>query len=148
MPTAVTSYHVDAETCASGTGTIRTKATDLAFDASPRQGDELPGPADLLTAAFAACMLKNVQRMAQLMPFSFSTARIVVDAHRQDSPPRMDRIRYRLEVVTDEPPERVELLHRNVRKHGTITNTLAAVCDVEGEIVAVCRDRRTDVARV
>ena len=137
MATAVTSYHVDAQTGASGMGTIRTKATDMAFDASPGQGNTLPGPADLLTAAFAACMLKNVQRMAELMPFSFSTARIAVDAHRQDSPPRMDRIRYRLEVATDEPPERVERLHRNVRKYGTITNTLAAACEVDGEIVVV-----------
>ena len=137
MATAVTSYYVDAQTGASGMGTIRTKATDLAFDASPGQGDALPGPADLLTAAFAACMLKNVQRMAELMPFSFSTARIAVDAHRQDSPPRMDRIHYRLEVTTDEPPERVERLHRNVRKYGTITNTLAAACEVDGEVVVV-----------
>ena len=49
----------------------------------------------------------------------------------------MTLVRYRLEVVTDEPPERVDLLHRNIRRHGTVYNTLAAACDVDGDIVAV-----------
>jgi hypothetical protein len=44
---------------------------------------------------------------------------------------------YRLRVVTDEPPARVELLHKNIRKFGTITNTLAAACELTGEIEAV-----------
>ena len=38
--------------------------------------------------------------------------------------------------VTDEPRQRVELLHHNIRRHGTIFNTLAAVCEVTGVIVA------------
>jgi hypothetical protein len=40
-------------------------------------------------------------------------------------------------VVTDEPERRVELAHRNLRNYGTVYNTLAAVCDVHGEMVAV-----------
>ena len=49
----------------------------------------------------------------------------------------MTLVRYRLEVVTDEPPERVDLLHRNIRRHGTVYNTLAAARDVDGGIVAI-----------
>ena len=41
-----------------------------------------------------------------------------------------------IEVVTDEPEHRVDLLHRNIRKHGTITNTIDAACELTGEIVA------------
>ncbi len=44
---------------------------------------------------------------------------------------------YRLRVVTDEPAHRVELLHKNVRKFGTISNTLAAACELTGQIEAV-----------
>jgi hypothetical protein len=47
------------------------------------------------------------------------------------------RLHYRLRVVTDEPAARVELLHKNIRKFGTITNTLAAACELTGEIDAV-----------
>ncbi len=46
-------------------------------------------------------------------------------------------MRYVLRVVTDESAERVALLYKNIQKFGTITNTLAAACDVGGEIVAV-----------
>jgi hypothetical protein len=48
----------------------------------------------------------------------------------------MIAVRYVLRVVADEPPPRVELLHTNIRRHGTVFNTLAAVCDVTGDIVA------------
>ena len=33
-----------------------------------------------------------------------------------------------------EPAARVDLLHENIRKFGTITNTLGAACELTGEI--------------
>ncbi len=39
-------------------------------------------------------------------------------------------------MVTDEPAPRAAPLHRNIARFGTIYNTLAAVCDVTGEIGA------------
>ena len=58
-------------------------------------------------------------------------------AERQDSPPKMVAITCRLEVVTEEPEHRVDLLHRNISRYGTIYNTFAATCDVSGEVIAV-----------
>ena len=52
------------------------------------------------------------------------------------SPPPIVRARYRLRIETDEPQRRVELLHRNILRFGTITNTLAAACELTGTIVA------------
>jgi len=130
-------YTVTAHTNGDGTSTAVTNGEAIRFDSSPTQGDQLPGPADLLTTAFAACMLKNVERMGQLLPFEWISASVEVHAERQDSPPKMTAITYRLEVVTDEPEHRVELLHRNISRYGTIYNTLAAACDVSGEVVAV-----------
>jgi hypothetical protein len=58
-------------------------------------------------------------------------------------------MRYRIEIVTDEPQARVDLLHRNIRKYGTITNTLAAACELTGEMVARrARDSSTGQADV
>ncbi|MCB1029507.1 MAG: OsmC family protein [Microthrixaceae bacterium] len=131
------SYTVTAGTNGDGTSTALANGQAVRFDSAPGQGDELPGPADLLTAAFAACVLKNVERMGDLLPFGWESASIEVTSHRQDHPPKMTRISYRLEVVTDEPDQRVELLHRNISRHGTIYNTLADACDVAGEVVAV-----------
>lgn len=131
------SYDVTATTTGAGIGEIRTKRTVVRFDSSPRQGDELPGPADLVTAAFAACIIKNVERMSEILPFSYRSASVQVHAERQDRPPKITRIRYAIEVDTDEPDHRVELLHRNIERHGTIFNTLASACDVSGTIAAV-----------
>jgi uncharacterized OsmC-like protein len=133
---AARSYQVQASSTVGGAASVTVKERRIEFDATPDQGDLLPGPADLLTAAFAACVLKNVERFSHILRFGYERASIEVEADRQDAPPRMTAVRYVLRVVTDEPPQRVELLHHNIRRYGTIFNTLAAVCDVTGEIVA------------
>ncbi len=137
MPSSDHSYHVHAESILGGAATAYAKGREIPFDAAAGQGDSLPGPADLLTAAFAACALKNVERFSSLLPFRYERASIDVTAERQDSPPRIISVRYVLAVTSDEPPRRVELLHDNLRRFGTIYNTLAAVADVDGEIRVV-----------
>jgi hypothetical protein len=39
-----------------------------------------------------------------------------------------------LQLTTDEATHRVDLLDRNIRRYGTIYNTLAATCEVYGNI--------------
>jgi uncharacterized OsmC-like protein len=99
-------------------------------------------PADLLrmaddceAPAFAACVLKNVERFSRILPFRYQEASIKVVAERQEAPPKMIRVTYSLRLVTDEPEQRVELLQRNIQKYGTIYNTLAATCDVSGKVL-------------
>jgi uncharacterized OsmC-like protein len=96
----------------------------------------LPGPADLLCAALSACILKNVERFSHMLPFAYESALGRSDGGPRGAPPRIVRARYHLRVVTTEPPARVDLLHKNVRKFGTITNTLAAACELSGDIEA------------
>ncbi len=108
----------------------------IPFDASVGQSPTLPGPAELLVAAFAACALKNVERFSELLPFRYRGASIHVVAERAERPPRIAAIRYTLRIATDEAPHRVALLHDNIRTFGTIFNTLAASCPVSGEIIA------------
>lgn len=127
-------YEIEAHSARGGAGEAESKAARIPFDASSGQSETIPGPADLLTAAFAACILKNVERFSHILPFHYDNARIHVTSERQDSPPRMIKIRYILAIATAEDAHRVELLHRNIKMHGTIYNTLAAVCDVDGEI--------------
>lgn len=130
-------YTVEAQVKAGGEASVAPKGPAISFDGSAEQGDELPGPADLLTAAFAACAMKNVERFSHLLPFAYEQASITVRAERQDTPPKIIAVHYELQVTTDEPSKRVELLHDNIRRHGTIFNTVAAVCEVTGDIVAV-----------
>ena len=100
----------------------------------PDEPSAHPGPAELLASAFAACLLKNVARSSALLPFAYERVDVEVVMHRQDAPPRFTAIEYALHLVTAEPAHRVELLHRNLRKFGTVYNTLAAVCEVSGTI--------------
>jgi uncharacterized OsmC-like protein len=97
---------------------------------------EHPGPAELLAGAFAACLLKNVERFSRILPFRQEGARVRVRVERQDAPARFTKVTYKLHVRTDEDDAHVDLLHRNLRSHGTVFNTLAAVCEVSGELIA------------
>jgi uncharacterized OsmC-like protein len=119
-----------------GHGKIQCNTTEIKADTGSISDGYRPGPAELLCAALAACLLKNVERYSEMLPFRYDLASVVVDAVRRDSPPAMTGMHYRLELVTDEPPRRVELLHRNIRNYGTITNTLAAAVDLTGEVVS------------
>jgi uncharacterized OsmC-like protein len=136
MSAQSTRYAVDAESGPGGAATISSRTSTIAFDGSAATGELLPGPADLLAAALAACILKNVERFSGLLPFRYERARVHVELEREEPPPRIVRARYALRVVTDEPAQRLELLHRNIVRFGTVTNTLAAACDVSGTIAA------------
>jgi uncharacterized OsmC-like protein len=136
MSTPPTTYEVQARILRPGVSEIETKQAQLPFDSSPGQGDLLPGPAELLCGAVAACLLKNVERFSEMLPFEQHGASVRVTAERQQTPPRFTTIRYELRIVTDEPEERVDLLQRNLAKYGTVYNTLAEVCEVSGTVTA------------
>jgi uncharacterized OsmC-like protein len=134
--TTVTTYRVDARVVRAGTATGTLKDREIEFDTSRTGDPDVPGPAELLALAFAACLLKNVERFSHLLSFDYDGASVAVTAQRQESPPRFTAFRYELRIRTNEEPHRVALLHRNLQRFGTVYNTLAASCDVEGEIVA------------
>lgn len=137
MTAAPTTYSVHARADAGGRATIDAGTVTVAFDAGwDAEPTGLPGPADLLASAFAACILKNTERASHLLPFRYEHAEVDVVARRQDTPPKFVEITYELRLVTDEPDRRVELLHHNLRKYGTVYNTLAATCAIDGRVVA------------
>jgi uncharacterized OsmC-like protein len=136
-PASAMRYTVSASMRAGGAASVHARLSDIAFDGTAQAGDVLPGPADLLCAAMSACILKSVERFSHMLPFRYASASIEVTAERDEPPPRIARLHYRLRVVTDEPAARVELLHKNILMFGTITNTLALACELTGEIEAV-----------
>src|SRR6185295_8627063 len=92
-------------------------------------------PAELLLAALSACMLKGIERVAPMLKFEFRSVAVRVHGVRQDVPPRMERIDYEIQVDTDEPDRRLELLHENVRKFGTVFNTVAPGTQLSGVMI-------------
>jgi hypothetical protein len=81
-------------------------------------------------------MLKNVERFAAILPFRYQQAQIEVEVEREEPPPRIVCARYTLTIATDEPAHRLDLLHRNILRFGTITNTLASACELTGTVRA------------
>jgi uncharacterized OsmC-like protein len=134
-------YHAHGSVRSGGAGRLQAHGLDTPFDGTAGRLDELPGPADVLGAALCACMLKNVERFSHILPFRYESATVEVTAEREEPPPRIVRVTYKLRVVTDEPPAHVDLLHRNILKFGTISNTLAAACELSGTIEAVAPER-------
>ncbi|MFN4001974.1 OsmC family protein [Microcella sp.] len=135
MTAAPLTYTVSASADADG-GMLLAAGDDLALETrwQPDAPSTHPGPAELLAGAFAACLLKNVARSGAMLPFAYESVRVEVTMHRQDAPPRFTAIEYTLHLVTTEPAHRIELLHRNLQKFGTVYNTLAAVCEVSGTV--------------
>ena len=126
---------VDLARVEPGVAVAWTRDAEFRVDTGVDPSDDLFGPADLLGGAFAACLLKNVERFSHILPFRYQGASVRVILEREQRPPRISRIRYELRLVTDEPEQRVELLERNLVRFGTIYNTLSRACDVSGEIV-------------
>lgn len=89
-------------------------------------------PAELLLAALSACMIKGIERVTPLLKFELRSVEVSVHGVRQDVPPRMESIRYEIVVDTDESDQRLSLLHENVRKYGTVFNTVAPGTDLGG----------------
>ena len=92
-------------------------------------------PAELLLAALAACMLKSMERLAPMLRFTMRGASVTLTGVRQDAPPRLESITYEIRVDTDESDQRLALLHTNVRKYGTVYNTVSPGTALEGAMV-------------
>jgi hypothetical protein len=57
-----------------------------------------------------------------------------MDGVRQDVPPKMESISYEIIVDSDESEHRLELLHENVKKYGTVFNTIAPGTQLVGTL--------------
>jgi uncharacterized OsmC-like protein len=104
----------------------------LATDMQDRK-DAL-NPVELLLSALAACMIKGAERVSPTLKFRLGGMKVALVAERQDAPPKLVSITYEITVTTDESDERLDLLHRNILKYGTISNTLAAAVPLTGTL--------------
>lgn len=82
-------------------------------------------PMELLMAALAACMIKGTNRLMPLLALDIRSIEITLSAVRQDSPPAVESIDYKIVVESSDSDEKLALLHENLTKFGTVTNTIA-----------------------
>lgn len=125
----VTAERVDAH------GSLaRCKDAELPLDTDLAGRRDALNPAELLLAALAACMLKGIERVTPVLHFALRGVSISVRAIRQDAPPQLESIDYEIVVDSEESDPRLELLHTNVRKFGTVFNTIAPGTTLRGTL--------------
>ena len=95
-------------------------------------------PAELLLAALSACIIKGIERVTPILKFHLRGVEVRVRGVRQDAPPRMESIDYEILIDTDESEHRLELLHENVKKYGTVFNTVAPGTALTGVLRRAC----------
>ena len=115
-------------------GVASCKEAELLMDTDPAGRVDAFNPAELFLAAVAACMLKNLERLAPVLSFRFRGAELRLHGVRQDKPPKLTHIEYEMVIDTDEPDRRLDLMHENIRKYGTISNTVAAAVALSGTL--------------
>lgn len=112
--------------------TAHCKDADIALDTDLAGRRDAFNPAELLLAALSACMLKGIERVTPILDFRLRGVEVRIHGVRQDVPPRMESIDYEILVDSDESDQRLELLHENVRKFGTVFNTVAPGTELRG----------------
>jgi uncharacterized OsmC-like protein len=111
------------------------KDATLVLDTDLQGRPDAFNPVELLLAAVAACMIKGVERVTPLLNFELNGVEVRLKAARQDSPPLITSIDYEIIVDTAESDQRLDLLHKNIRKYGTISNTVGRATALDGRII-------------
>jgi len=131
---ATLEYRVSARRIDAHSSVAAAKDAEVILDTDIKGRSDAFNPAELFLAAIAACMIKGIERVTPMLHFELRGVNVRIHGVRQDSPPKMISVGYELIVDTDETDQRLELLHTNVRKYGTISNTVAAATKLEGVI--------------
>ena len=127
-------FHVETHRVDAYGSVSRCKAAEIRLDTDLAGNPDAFNPAELLLAALSACMIKGIERVTPLLDFSLRGVEVRVDGVRQDVPPKLESISYEIIVDSDESDRRLELLHENVRKYGTVFNTVAAGTQLSGTL--------------
>ena len=110
------------------------KEAEVTLDTDLAGRRDAMNPVELLLSALAACMLKGIERVTPMLHFRVDGAEVALEAVRQDAPPKLTLIRYEIIVNSAETDQRLDLLHRNILKYGTISNTLSGAVPLEGTL--------------
>ncbi|MEY5005003.1 MAG: hypothetical protein RI969_91 [Verrucomicrobiota bacterium] len=128
-------YHVTAHRLDRHGSLVAAKEASLIADTDLAGRSDAFNPVELLLGALSACLIKGAERVLPVLGFDLRGIEVRLHAVRQDSPPKLLSIDYLITVDTDEPDNRIELLHTNIRKYGTISNTLALAVPIAARIV-------------
>jgi uncharacterized OsmC-like protein len=132
MTFSVSAHRVDAH---GSEANCKSAAIILDTDLAGRK--DAFNPAELLLASLAACIIKGIERVTPILKFELRAVEVSLHGVRQDVPPRMESITYEILIDTNENDHRLALLHENVKKYGTVYNTVAPGTQLSGTLKRV-----------
>ena len=135
QPNAGTTYHVTTTRQDDSCALAEARGHQLTLNIKKGAGEAGFNAAETLLAALGACILTNVNAIGEKMHLVIRGARIEFDATRQDEPPLLTEIRYRLVLDSPEPRQKLEELHDLCIKWGTVTNTVINGLPPQGTLV-------------
>lgn len=127
-------YSITAERVGASGSLAMVRQAAISLDTTLEGRADAFNPAELLLGALAACIIKSAERAMPLLGFDLRGMSVQLHAERQDAPPRITAIDYLVTIDTDESDHRLELLHKNIRRYGTISNTLALALALDGRV--------------
>ncbi|WP_234553638.1 OsmC family protein [Thermus caliditerrae] len=89
-------------------------------------------PVETLLAALGSCLLTGIQFVAESSKVPLEGARVVLEAHREDKPPRIVRIGFVMYLESPAPVERLERLYELTLKNSTLFQSLKVAIPITG----------------
>jgi uncharacterized OsmC-like protein len=129
------SFEIAAKRLDDRSSQITAQDVELVIDSGVEPRPDALSPIELLLAAQAACFLKGIERLSPTLNFRFSDVRVRLEAIRPLNEAKIESLKYLIEIATDESDERLALMHKNLKKHGTIYNTISHGTHMAGELV-------------
>jgi uncharacterized OsmC-like protein len=121
-----------------GSGSIvSAKQAELIIDTGMAGRLDALNPVELLLAALAACLIKGIERVAGTLGIEYHSVDVSLTAHRPVDEARIDDITYVVKLGTSADQSKLDLLHKNLMKFGTIYNTVKSGTRLSGEVTAV-----------
>lgn len=129
-------FEVSATRMGADGSLVHSKQAELFIDTSVTGRPDALNPVELLLAALSACIIKGIERVAGTLGIEYDSVNVSVTAHRPEDEARIEDITYVITVGTSADQGKLELLHKNLMKFGTIYNTVKSGTRLSGEIKA------------
>ena len=115
---------------------VTSKQTQLVIDTSQSSRPDALNPVELLLASLSACIIKGIDRVAPTLGLSYESVRVELTAHRPVDQARIEDISYLVTLATEADQAKLDLLHKNIMKFGTIYNTVKTGTKLAGQVVS------------
>lgn len=127
-------YEVFSLRLSSHLSVVTTRCAQVTVHTDSTGQEDLFNPVELLLAALSSSLLEGVAQAMPLLDLAIRGAAVRVRAACQDAPPKISRVEYTVWLDCDESDLRLERVHENLKKFGTVFNTVAAGCELVGTV--------------